>query len=220
MAQTKNTNYRNENGRYLVCANYVRGHRCKEGKRHFRYEPLEAAVLDHVKELNLAESLAARRRGVGNEETDDRVAALKLDLDAIMRKEQRLLAALEEGDSPVTSIVDLLKERQQQRHEIERQLQRAVQERASHHAWRAGPALETDHIGRLRDAWEQATDKNTRYLLRAEAHAAIRELVSTIDFDAEDETITLAVANGVSAYRLGKDYGQPIQALKIGSAPV
>jgi len=210
----------NENGRYLVCANYVRGHRCKEGKRHFRYEPLEAAVLDHVKELNLAESLAARRRGVGNEETDDRVAALKLDLDAIMRKEQRLLAALEEGDSPVTSIVDLLKERQQQRQEIERQLRHAAKEKASHDAWNASPVLEADHVGRLRDAWEQATDENIRYLLRAEAHAAIRELVSTIDFDAEDETITLAVANGVSAYRLGKDYGQPIRALKIGSAPV
>src|SRR5690606_14842958 len=142
----------NENGRYLVCANYVRGHRCKDGKRHFRYEPLETAVLDHVKELNLAKSLAARRRGVGNEETDDRVATLKLDLDAIMRKEQRLLAALEDGDGPVTSIVDLLKERQQQRQEIERQLRHAIQEKASHHAWRAGPVLEADHVGRLRNA--------------------------------------------------------------------
>src|SRR5690606_35116710 len=101
----------------------------------------------------------------------------------------RLLAALEEGDSPVTSIVDLLKERQQQRQEIERQLRHAAKEKASHDAWNASPVLEADHVGRLRDAWEQATDENIRYLLRAEAHAAIRELVSTIDFDAEDETI-------------------------------
>jgi hypothetical protein len=190
----------NENGRYLVCANYVRGHRCKDGKRHFRYEPLEAAVLDHVKELNLAESLAAGHRGSDNEEADDRVAALKLDLDAIMRKEQRLLAALEDGDSPITSVVDLLKERQQQRREIEQRLRHATQEKASHHAWRVAPSLEADHVGRLRDAWERTANEDTRYLLRAEAHAAIRELVSTIDFDAEDETITLAVANGALAF--------------------
>jgi len=190
----------NENGRYLVCANYVRGHRCKEGKRHFRYETLEAAVLDHVKELNLAESLAARRHGVDNEEADDRVATLKLDLDAIIRKEQRLLAALEEGDSPITSIVDLLKKRQQQRQGIEQQLRHAVQQRDVHHAWRVAPSLEADHVGRLREAWERTANADTRYLLRAEAHAAIRELVSTIDFDAEDETVTLAVTNGALAF--------------------
>ncbi|WP_440981036.1 recombinase family protein [Shinella sumterensis] len=191
----------NENGRYLVCANYVRGHRCKNGRRHFRYEPFEAAVLDHVKELNLAESLAARRCGVDNEETDDRVAALKLDLDAIMRKEQRLLAALEDGDSSITTIVDLLKQRQQQRHEIERQLQHVAKEKASHQAWHAGPALETDHVGRLREAWERTANVDSRYLLRAEAHAAIRELISDIGFDTETTGVTVVIANGIVVFQ-------------------
>jgi DNA invertase Pin-like site-specific DNA recombinase len=209
----------NESGRYLVCANYVRGHRCKDGKRHFRYDPFEAAVLDHVKELNLAECLAARHRGSGDNDADDLVATLRLDLDVLTLKEQRLLAALEEGDSPITSIVDLLKERQQQRREIERQLQHAIQEKASHHAWRVVPALKADHIRRLRDAWEKAPDDVSRYMLRAEAHTAIRELVTDIGFDAADHTITLVVANGAMAYRLDLNGIRALNAFKIGFAP-
>lgn len=210
----------NENGRYLVCSNYVRGHRCTDGRRHFRYETLETAVLDHVKELNLAESLAARQRNADNDDVDSHVAALRLDLDEVTRKEQRLLAALEEDDEAVASIVHRLKERQQQRQEIEQQLRGFLQEMAHRNALLFAPALEADHIGRLRGAWEQTTDEDTRYVLRAEAHAAIRELVSDIGFDTEGAAIILVVANGAAAYRFRNGRMQSLHPFKIGYSPV
>lgn len=80
----------NENGRYLVCANYVRGHRCVDGNRHFRYESLEGAILDHVKELNLAETLQAARLDDAHREIDEKIAELALQLEELHRKEQRL----------------------------------------------------------------------------------------------------------------------------------
>lgn len=76
----------NENGRYLVCANYVRGHRCIEGKRHFRYEPLEAVILDHVKEINLAETLQEARFDTVLDVIDETIAALTLQLDGLRKK--------------------------------------------------------------------------------------------------------------------------------------
>ncbi|MGJ7043587.1 hypothetical protein J2Y63_006871 [Shinella sp. BE166] len=76
----------NENGRYLVCANYVRGHRCIDGNRHFRYEPLEAAILDHVKELNLAETLQASRFDEAHRVLEETIAGLTLQLEELRKK--------------------------------------------------------------------------------------------------------------------------------------
>ncbi|WP_373968945.1 hypothetical protein [Agrobacterium pusense] len=56
-----------------------------------------------------------------------------------------------------------------------------------------------DRIGRLRAAWEQAEDM-TRYDLRSEAHAAIREIITEISFDSGSYSAVVAVENGVTAY--------------------
>lgn len=192
----------NENGRYLVCSNYVRGHRCTEGKRHFRYELLEAAILDHVKELNLAESLVQKKNAAVVDQIDDRIAALTLDLEAITRKEQRLLAALEGQDEPVSSVLERLKIRQQERQDIEYELQERQHQKARRQTRLAASASEIDHIRQLRMAWDAAHDNDTRYALRSEAHAAIRELISEIVFNSIESDITLVIDNGIRAYRV------------------
>lgn len=189
----------NEQGRYLVCSNYVRGHKCSEGVRHFRYEPLEDAILDNVQELNLADCLADKR-DAETEELDARIAAVKLDLAAIERKEQRLLAALEEDDEPVSSVLQLLKERQQQRQELEVALQSSLRDKAARQSHSTAFNGNVDHIRTLRNEWASA-DADARYSLRAEAHAAVRELVDDICFDSSDGGVTVVVANGIISYR-------------------
>ncbi len=191
----------NENGRYLVCSNYVRGHRCTEGNRHFRYEPFETAILDHVRELNLAEAIATTMTNEAITGINETIAALTLQLDELRRKEQRLAMALEDDNQPIDSIIDLLRQRQQERHAIEAGLQYHQQERHRLTVRHNDPAQTCDRIGQLRTAWEQA-DEATRYGLRSEAHAAIRELITEISFDSGSHSAIVIVANGISAYRL------------------
>lgn len=190
----------NENGRYLVCSNYVRGHRCIEGNRHFRYEPLEAAVLDHVNEINLADALQAVRFDETISDINETIAGLTLKLEELRRKEQRLALAIEDENQPLETILELLKIRQAERQAVEAELRHYFQERERLLMQQDNPAETPDRIGKLRDAWEQA-GATARYDLRAEAHAAIRELVTEITFDSGDCTTTLIVENGIVMHR-------------------
>lgn len=191
----------NEQGRYLVCSNYVRGHRCTEGNRHFRYEPFEAAILDHVKELNLADALSMAITNDAIAGINEIIAELTLQLEELRRKEQRLAMALEDDNRPLDSVVDLLRQRQQERQVIEAELRHHQQERQRLAARHDDPTQTVDRIGQLRAAWQQADD-TTRYSLRSEAHAAIRELITEISFDSGDRSATVVIANGLSVYRI------------------
>ncbi|MEB3047674.1 zinc ribbon domain-containing protein [Rhizobium mulingense] len=190
----------NENGRYLVCANYVRGHRCAGGNRHFRYEPLEAAILDHVKELNLAETLHALRLDDAHRELDETIAGLTLELEELRRRERRLAQAIEDDSEPPDAILNLLKTRQTERQAIEAELRHQQAERQRRSIRQDSPTETCDRIGKLRGAWEQADDI-TRYDLRSEAHAAIREIIAEISFDSGDCSTMLIVENGIVVHR-------------------
>ncbi|MNL35733.1 hypothetical protein D3C87_1577770 [compost metagenome] len=192
----------NENGRYLVCGNYVRGHRCADGNRHFRYEPLEAAVLDHVKELNLADALQSAWFDEAISEVSETIAELTLRLEELRRKEQRLALAIEDDSQPPETILDLLRARQAERQAMEVELRNYQNERQRLSARHSDPELTGDRIKALRSAWETAEDTTTCFALRSEAHAAIRELVSEITCDSGDHSAIVVVANGISAYRL------------------
>lgn len=189
----------NENGRYLVCANYVRGHRCADGNRHFRYEPLEVAILDHVREINLAETLQAERFDDVRRELDETIAGLTLELEELRRKEQRLAQSIEDESKPLDAIVALLKARQAERQLVEAELRHQQAERQRRTIRHEQSSETCDRIGRLRDAWERADDV-TRYDLRSEAHAAIREIITEVSFDSGDYSATLIVENGIAAY--------------------
>ncbi|UDF28502.1 UNVERIFIED_ORG: recombinase family protein [Roseateles sp. XES5] len=191
----------NENGRYLVCANYVRGHRCADGNRHFRYEPLEAAILDQVKELNLAETLQTVPLDDTVRELDEIIACLALQLEELRRKEQRLAQSVEEDSKPLDAIVALLKARQAERQLVEAELRHQQAERQRRSIRHEKPSETCGRIGRLRDQWEQADDVD-RYELRSEAHAAVREIITEMSFDSGDCSTTLIVANGVITYSL------------------
>ena len=192
----------NENGRYLVCANYVRGHRCKDGKRHFRYEPFEAVVLDHVGEINLAETLRGKRFDHAQKEVKELIATLTLQLEELRRKEQRLAQSIEDNNQPLDAILTLLKARQTERQSIEAQLQHQQAERQRLTHRHNDPVDTCNRIALLRRAWEKAGDETARYSLRSEAHAAIREFITEIVFDSGDHSAVVIVANGVSAYRI------------------
>ncbi|HAU78905.1 MAG TPA: recombinase family protein [Agrobacterium sp.] len=191
----------NENGRYLVCANYVRGHRCIEGNRHFRYEPLEAVILDHVKEINLAEVLQAARFATVLDAIDETIAALTLQLEGLRKKEQRLALAIEDDSLPPDAIIDLLKARQSERLAVEAELRHQQAERQRQSIRHDNSTNMGDRIAKLRVAWEQA-EGATRYELRSEAHAAIRELITEISFDSTSSSAVVVIENGVSAYRV------------------
>ncbi|TAA58869.1 hypothetical protein [Shinella sp. JR1-6] len=171
-----------------------------DGNRHFRYEPLEAAILDHVTEINLAETLQSARFDDTVRELDGTIAGLSLQLEELRRKEQRLAQIIEDDTAPPDAVVDLLKARQSERKAIEAELRHQQAERQRRSIRHESPMETCDRIGRLRDAWEQAEDM-TRYDLRSEAHAAIREIITEISFDSGDCSTTLIVENGIVVHQ-------------------
>jgi len=185
---------------YLACNNHVRGHRCKDGGMNFRYDVLEDAILDHVRELELA-TISEARPHDDIASIDSELAALTLDADSLRRKEQRLLLALENDIEPVTGIVERLKQRQAERQAVEAEIEMLRGNRFDLIRKLTAPERQADLLKRLRGQWQTGTDEQTRYRLRAQAHIAVRELVTDIVFDSSDATATVIIANGVIAYR-------------------
>jgi len=190
----------NENGRYLVCSNYVRGHRCTDGNRHFRYEPLEAAILDHVRELDFATVLQRQRTNDAVIKMDEAIAGLAISIEALRRKEQRLAAAIEDDSQSLETLIALLRLRQSERHAAELELKDRHRERQRLSVRNGDAAGSLDQLAALRRAWEAATDANALYALRAEAHAAVTELISDICFDSANLSAVVVVGNGITAY--------------------
>lgn len=191
-----------ENGRYLVCSNYVRGHRCTDGNRHFRYEPLEAAILDHVRELDFATVLQRQSTDDAVTKIDEAIAGLTISIKELQRKEQRLAAAIEDDGQSLESLIALLRHRQSERHAAELELRDRQQDRQRLSTRSRNAAGSRDKLAALRRAWETAPDTNARYVLRAEAHAAVTELISDISFDSADLSTVVVVGNGITAYRV------------------
>jgi len=187
-------------GRYLVCSNYVRGQRCTDGRRHFRYEPFETAVLDHVMELNLAATLQRATQGQAVTVLDERISGLILKCDELRRKERRLAQAIEDNGQSLETILDLLRTRQVERQSVEAELGRLQQDRRKLIARQQRPVSTNERLNILRSAWAATGNDDERYALRSEAHAAIREILTEVTFDSFSETAMLVIANGVRAY--------------------
>ncbi|NTI62355.1 recombinase family protein [Agrobacterium rhizogenes] len=189
--------------RYLVCANHVRGHRCDEGRRNFRYEPIEVGILDHVRELDLADTLQSARFDAEISDMDKTIAAVTLQLEDLRRRERRLAEVSECDNGEIESIVQLLKVRQAERQAVEAELRHNQRERQRLAMRTADIDAAGSRITELRGIWQATNDDEAQFAARAEAHAAIRELVTEIAFDSIDNSVTLVVANGVRAYRIG-----------------
>ncbi|MGY5808454.1 recombinase family protein [Rhizobium sp. LEGMi198b] len=188
--------------RYLVCANHVRGHRCDEGRKNFRYEPIEAAILDHVRELDLADALQSVRFDAEISDMDKAIAAATLQLEDLRRRERRLAEVIEDGNGEIESIVQLLKVRQAERQAVEAELRHNQQERQRLTMRTADIDEAGSRISELRGIWQAANDDEIRFAARAEMCAAIRELVGEIAFDSIDNTVTLIVGNAFRAYQV------------------
>jgi DNA invertase Pin-like site-specific DNA recombinase len=185
---------------YLVCSNHARGYDCDDGRKNFRYDLLEAAVLNQVSELNLADFPSAQRIDIEITRLDEAIAELSIRVGEFHDRERRLALVVEEGGRDLEVIVELLKTRQAERQSIEVELRRAQSERLLAAARRADPTTTCDRIAELRLRWEAATDDEDRYTTRAEAHIAIRQVISLVTFDSVSNTATLIVGNGLSSY--------------------
>lgn len=189
------------NVRYLACNNHVRGQRCKEGRKNFRYDLLENAILTHVPEIGLADIVVLHDKMPALKELDAQIADLTLEIEAVRRKEERLSLAIETSDEPLEKLIEQLKTRQDERHALTSDLQdyrrRRVLLQGQHR--QANPGA--DGLLRLREAWEATADEDERFRLRAKAHAAIREVIYDIAFDSAENIVTLIVANGISVYQ-------------------
>lgn len=100
------------------------------------------------------------------------------------------------------SLIALLRRRQSERHAAEHEFRDRQQERQRLSARNRDEASTLSHLEALRRAWEEAPDANALYALRAEAHAAVSELISDICFDSADLSAVVVVGNGITAYRI------------------
>ena len=184
----RNKGAKPKGGTYLVCSASTRGRGCSN-TRHYEYAGLEAAVLAHVPDFELP-----GHRDEERAQLEMRRAELRISIDAVTAKVERLLVACEEGDS--ISLVSRLRQREIELTRLQTDLAGVDEELAIRLA-DAGPKERLAALSRLTEQLAQGADA---YALRAALRSALGGVVDYIGFD-PDEFVYVVIFAGFRAYR-------------------
>jgi DNA invertase Pin-like site-specific DNA recombinase len=189
-------------GRYLVCDNALRGRQCTN-RVHLRYDHLEKAVLDHVREFDFSNLVQARDHR-NEQELAKTLADRTAELERLKETHRRYLDTFEADLSRDTEIADRVRNIRLAIEAKEREVASLNQE-ALHAIPRPPDAVEALITLRARLAGANVREC---YALRAQMAQEIRSLVDKMVFDGTDGTVELILFMGVRAY-LFRDNGKP-----------
>jgi DNA invertase Pin-like site-specific DNA recombinase len=181
-------------GRYLACDNAARGRGCVN-RTHFRYDLLEAALIENIGEFDFSEVIAARPVEV--EHLEENIARLQLLIDESLRKQALFIQAFEDGAPPL--VKDRIKELQAEIDLANRAIAAARAKLNTYQYVDAPP--EQAEIARRLYAQLALASAEERYRLRAKIAQALRSFVDFINFDGEQRTVDVVILAGLRVYR-------------------
>ncbi len=185
---------------YLNCNNRRRGVGCSGTGHGFRYERLEAGILDNVREFMLSDIMRVRREQSPLHVMEQEIASLKTKLEDITRREASLLNQLEDAGDLAPMILTRLRDRRAERAAAEERLQVCERSKSDAEFALSGEVNESA-IEDMRQQWENSPDIDERHRLRAKAHVALRTFIDFISFNTTDKTATVIVLGGLRAYK-------------------
>ncbi|TPW27456.1 recombinase family protein [Pararhizobium mangrovi] len=177
---------------YLLCDNHNRGYRCHEGRKHFRIDHLENAILDNVNLFEHADVFQRQQVDKQAKELAERISAKETELRAIKQRETNLVSAVENA-TDVDLLVEQLRKRKQERQECENELRSLNQHRDDLTAEQSDALGRASRMKTLREQWRVTEDMDERYRLRAEAHMAIRDIVDLIICNSRANAVRVAL---------------------------
>jgi DNA invertase Pin-like site-specific DNA recombinase len=193
-------------GKYLVCDNALRGRGCKN-RVHLRYDHLEDAILDHVKEFDFSAMVNAQDRaeekGLAN-----KLAQMSAETEQLKQRRRKYLDNFESDLVEDAEIAQRVRALRFQIESNDREMA-AVRESLQRLRVISQPPDAVEIITTLRTRLAAANPEE-RYALRAQMAQEIRTVVDEIIFSGETGAVQLVLFMGVRIYLFRPDGSPPI----------
>jgi len=186
--------------KYLQCYNHQRRLGCEKGKRSFRYDDLEAAVLDTLTEYALSDLFHTAALEQEAADLRGRIEKLGSEIHELNRANENLVAVLEKiGAMDADRIIARMGANSKRQIQRQNELEELRTELTMLEARGHDTASILMQLREERGRWS-AMSVQDQYDARLRLHRALRTFIDFITFNSATEIVCVVIGSGLKAY--------------------
>lgn len=191
--------------KYIRCDNNYRGGTCTGPSGQFRYDKIESAILDHVKEFHSFSAFARENNSAGKQQLQEKIASHETTLAELEKQRKNLMsvAAMAEDDATRADVMRALTERRAREDSTKAELEILRADLMTLDSAERNANSLAERIASERKMWETASDEKV-YESRSKIAQALTQIIDFISFDMDTGRFRVIIGAGIVAYEFDK----------------
>lgn len=191
--------------KYIRCDNNYRGGTCTGPTGQFRYDKVESAILDHVKEFHSFSAFARENNSAGKQLLQEKIASHETTLAELERQRKNLIAvaALADRDEVRAELMRELSDRRSREDSTKAELEILRTDLMTLDGAERNANLLAERIASERMMWETGSDEKV-YESRSKIAQALTQIIDFISFDMDTRRFRVIIGSGIVAYEFDK----------------
>lgn len=191
--------------KYIRCDNNYRGGTCTGPTGQFRYDKVEDAILDHVKEFHSFSAFARENNSVGKQQLQEKIASHETTLAELERRRKNLMAiaAMADDDATRSDVMRELSDRRSREDSTKAELGILRADLITLDSSERNANSLAERIASERKAWETGSDAEV-YESRSKIAQALTQIIDFISFDMDTRRFRVIIGSGIVAYEFDK----------------
>ena len=191
--------------KYIRCDNNYRGGTCTGPTGQFRYDKVESAILDHVKEFHSFSAFARENNTTGKQQLQEKIASHETTLAELERQRKNLIAvaALADRDEVRAELMRELSDRRSREDSTKAELEIFRADLMTLDSAERNANSLAERIASERTIWETGSDEKV-YESRSKIAQALKQIIDFISFDMNTRCFRVIIGFGIVAYEFDK----------------
>lgn len=191
--------------KYIRCDNNYRGGTCTGPTGQFRYDKVESAILDHVKEFHSFSAFARENKSAGKQQLQEKIASHETTLAGLEKQRMNLMAiaAMADDDAARADVMRELSVRRSREDSTKAELGILRADLITLDSSERNANSLAERIASERKAWETGSDAEV-YESRSKIAQALTQIIDFISFDMDTRRFRVIIGSGIVAYEFDK----------------
>jgi DNA invertase Pin-like site-specific DNA recombinase len=191
--------------KYIRCDNNYRGGTCTGPTGQFRYDKVESAILDHVKEFHSFSAFARENNTTGKQQLQEKIASHETTLAELERQRKNLIAvaALADRDEVRAELMRELSDRRSREDSTKAELEIFRADLMTLDSAERNANSLAERIAASARYWETGSDEKV-YESRSKIAQALKQIIDFISFDMNTRCFRVIIGFGIVAYEFDK----------------
>lgn len=204
--------------KYIRCDNNYRGGTCTGPTGQFRYDKVESAILDHVKEFHSFSAFARENNSAGKQQLQEMIASHETTLAELEKQRKNLMsvAAMAEDDATRADVMRALTERRSREDSTKAELEILRADLMTLDSAERNANSLAERIASERMMWETGSDEKV-YESRSKIAQALTQIIDFISFDMDTRRFRVIIGAGIVAYEFDKQ-GRPTNKFDLATS--